>query len=265
MPIELPCGQCIGCRVERTRQWALRCQHEASLYDENSFLTLTYDEQHVPYNYGLKPDDFVRFMKRLRKHLAPKRIRYFMSGEYGDENLRPHYHAILFNHQFEDRVRVPHDGDDPLYNSGTLMALWGLGNVAIGEVTYESARYVARYAIKKITGEKAESAYTRILDDTGEVFTVLPEYGNMSRKPGIGKRWWEQFKNDLYPSDFIVQNGQKMIPPKYYDKLLEENELFEIKQKRIRALSKLEHERTPEILEQKEKNLNAKLNLRKNK
>ena len=100
--IQLPCGQCIGCRLERSRQWAIRCMHEKSLYSLSSFLTLTYDDDHLPPNGTLVKRDFQLFMKRLRWEMGDG-IRFFACGEYGDGNLRPHYHALLFNVDFPDK------------------------------------------------------------------------------------------------------------------------------------------------------------------
>ena len=101
--IDVPCGRCVGCRLERSRQWAIRCVHEASLYDNNCFITLTYDSDHVPSDGSLRVEDFQNFMKRLRKSVAPRRVRFFHCGEYGERGDRPHYHAILFNLDFDDR------------------------------------------------------------------------------------------------------------------------------------------------------------------
>jgi hypothetical protein len=101
--LELPCGQCIGCRLERSRQWAMRCLHESSLYDRNAFVTLTYDDEHLPPGGSLNYPDFQRFMKRLRKN-SKSPIRFYMGGEYGESTLRPHFHVCLFGYDFPDKV-----------------------------------------------------------------------------------------------------------------------------------------------------------------
>ncbi len=154
-PVNIPCGQCIGCRLDKSKQWAIRCVHEASLYDNNSFITLTYNTEHLPEDRSLEVRVFQLFMKRLRKRFGTK-IRFYACGEYGDQNGRPHYHACLFNHDFQDK-KLWKRGKDPsldLYRSADLEKLWPYGYSSIGEVTFQSAAYVARYIMKKITGPK---------------------------------------------------------------------------------------------------------------
>lgn len=217
---QVPCGRCIGCRLERARQWSVRCMHEASLYDANSFVTLTYDNDHVPEYGSLDYRHFQLFMKRLRKACAPNVVRFFMCGEYGDENLRPHYHAILFNVHFADRRRHSGTGPNTLYISRTLEGLWPYGMSSIGSVTFESAGYVARYSLKKVTGDEAESHYTTVDVETGEIRRRVPEFCHMSLKPGIGAGWLAKYLDDVYPNDFVVSRGTEAKPPRYYDKLL---------------------------------------------
>lgn len=209
-PLNLPCGQCVGCRLERSRQWAVRCMHEASLYEENSFITLTYDDKHLPEKSSLNISHFQNFMKRLRKSIYPKKVRYYHCGEYGDLNARPHYHSLLFNHGFEDRKLFSKRDDIRLYTSDILSGLWPFGFSTVGEVTFESAAYVARYIMKKVTGDRAKDHYQ------GRTH----EYSTMSRRPGIGKGWYEKFKADVYPSDRVVVRGVFTRPPRFYDSLL---------------------------------------------
>lgn len=236
-PVQLPCGQCVGCRLERSRTWAIRCLHESSLYQNNSFVTLTYDNKNLPHDHGLHKPDFQNFMKRLRKHF-PQRIRFYHCGEYGEKLGRPHYHALLFNCDFPDKklIKQGEIEEHNLYESPTLNRLWGLGLTSIGQVTFESAAYVARYCMKKVTGEQAEHHYTVVDPSTGEVHQRLAEYTTMSRRPGIGKLWYDRYKKDCFPSDFITVKGIKMKPPKFYlDHLEKENpDLVEhIKNKRV--------------------------------
>lgn len=217
-PLEIPCGQCIGCRLERSRQWAMRCMHEASLSDLNSFITLTYDDDHLPMRGQLVYEDYQRFMKRLRK-AARTKVRFFMCGEYGEETQRPHYHAILFGWDFPDKEPWRKlDSGCKVYTSKMLERLWPFGHSSIGTVTFESAAYVARYCVKKVTGKGAYQAYQRV-DEYGE-YQLQPEFAHMSLKPGIGAPWLEKFKADVYPHDYVVVNGKETKPPKYYDKLL---------------------------------------------
>lgn len=209
-PVELPCGRCIGCRLERARQWAVRCMHEAKLYQENCFCTLTYDDEKVPPDGGLRPDDFVRFMKRLRKAYSGKRIRFFHCGEYGETTLRPHHHVLLFNHDFYDKRMCKRSGSgESLYSSGELERLWGFGKCWIGTVSWSSANYVARYSMKKVVGERAVDWYAG----------RKPEYLTMSRRPGIGTDWLMKYFAEVYSSDRVVSNGHEAKPPRFYDEL----------------------------------------------
>lgn len=215
----LPCGQCALCRLERSRQWAVRCMHESKLYDENCFVTLTYDDRHLPIDRGLHYPDFQRFMKRLRKHFSPRVIRFYMCGEYGEEFGRPHYHACLFNLGFRDQLYFKRVGDNILYTSGVLESLWPLGSSLIGAVTFESAAYVARYCMAKVTGTAAAGHYAVVDADTGECRSRAPEFGRMSLRPGIGAPWLKRFMSDVYPKGEVVVNGHLAKPPRYYDKI----------------------------------------------
>lgn len=223
-PIFLPCGQCIGCRLERSRQWAIRCVHEASLFERNCFITLTYAD--VPADGSLSIRTFQLFMKRLRKRFSSERIRFFHCGEYGEKFGRPHYHACLFNFDFSDKVLWKEKNGNRLFTSKILEKVWGHGYCVIGEVTFDSAAYVARYIMKKVTGRKAAAHYGG----------RKPEYISMSRRPGIGRAWFDRFKSDVFPDDFVVVRGKKLRAPKFYDGLyeLEHPEVFKaLKEKRI--------------------------------
>lgn len=215
--LRLPCGQCIGCRLERSRQWAMRCVHEASLYFNNCFVTLTYDDCHLPGSKSLVKRDFQLFMKRLRKFVGSG-VRFFMCGEYGDTYGRPHYHAIIFNYDFPDKyVFRKSDRGDTLFRSDSLEALWPLGQSMIGAMTFESAAYVARYCLKKVTGKGADEHYVN--KATGEL--RVPEFTMMSRRPGIGRGWYDKFKCDIFPRDYAIMRGVKVPVPKFYDKCLD--------------------------------------------
>jgi hypothetical protein len=167
-------------------------------------------------------------MKRYRKKFSGTEIRFFMCGEYG-ENLEhskngklghPHYHACIFNHDFTDKRLFNNRDGTRLYTSETLAKLWPYGFSTIGDVTFESAAYVARYVLKKQLGKNSGEFYEYIDDSTGEVINLKPEFTTMSRRPGIGKPWYDKFKDDL-KKDFITARGVKMKPPKYYDSQLE--------------------------------------------
>ncbi|AXH77437.1 MAG: replication initiator protein [Microviridae sp.] len=249
MPVTVPCGACIGCRLERSRQWALRCVHEAKFHELSSFLTLTYDDEHLPADGSLDHRHFQLFMKRLRKFHHGK-IKFFMCGEYGDTTRRPHYHAIVYGIDFADKVRhSKNEHGDTLYRSDTLTNLWQLGHAWLGNVSYRSAAYVARYSLKKVTGEKAKEHYQNLDTGTGEIFQIRPEYIAVSK--GFGLRWFEAYKSDCYPSDFLTHEGRKFSVPKYYDKLLERTDpkaLQRYKARRISRSKRNQADQTPERL-----------------
>ena len=218
----LSCGQCIGCRLERSRQWATRCVHEASLYDDNCFITLTYNNDNVPIDGGLNYSHFQLFMKRLRKRFPNDTIRFYMCGEYGENYGRPHYHACLFGFNFPDRVLHSRTGSGFfIYTSRILESLWSYGFSSVADFSFESAAYVARYVMKKITGQAAKRHYEVLDEMTGEIYNRSPEFCRMSLKPGIGARWWDKFgQSDVVPRDKVVTNGVESTVPRYYDKLL---------------------------------------------
>lgn len=234
--LHLPCGVCEGCRLERSRQWALRCVHEASLYERNCFITLTYNNEHLTEFNNLCYSDFQLFMKRLRKKFQPIKIRFFMCGEYGDKGDRPHYHACLFNIDFNDRVyfKTSKSGSK-IYTSKTLDNLWcdrngdSIGYATVGDVNFDSAGYVARYIMKKRLGRNSERFYDEINLETGEVNRRTKEFNKMSLKPGIGSGFYDRWRSDMFPKDIAVVNGKATKPPKYYFKKLKESnpEMYE--------------------------------------
>lgn len=264
--LQLPCGRCIGCRLERSRQWGLRCVHEASLHPENAFVTLTYDDEHLPADRSLVykgPLGFQRFLKRTRKHFSPRTVRFFMGGEYGELLARPHFHACLFGIDFADKQpwsKSPSGAQ--LYRSATLEKLWPFGFSSVGEVNFETACYVARYSMKKVTGDLADKHYEIIDPDTGEVIRRRSEFCKMSLKPGIGAGWFKKWSRDVYPHDYVVNRGQKSKPPAYYDKLFKkmDPEGFELL-KFERALEGRAHyeDNTTERLADREKVARARL------
>ena len=225
LEIEVPCNKCIGCRIERSKQWALRCIHEARLHQKNCFITLSYNDYHLPKDLSLDKTHFQKFMKRLRKKYGDG-IRYYQCGEYGEKNGRPHYHACIFNHDFSDKYLWSVKNGVKLYRSESLDKIWGKGFATVGDVTYESAAYVARYIMKKVLGDGAAEYYNG----------KEPEYTTMSRRPGIGKKFYEKYKDNIYSHDEVVRpGGKKFKPPKFYDNLLEiedQNKLHKIKVKR---------------------------------
>lgn len=251
LPVTVPCGQCIGCRLEKSRQWALRLMHEAQLHEQKCFITLTYDPAHTPENGSLNYRHFQLFMKRLRKEHGGK-IRFFSCGEYGDTTGRPHYHAVIYGCDFPDRQVHSRNGQgQTLWKSETLERLWGLGFCLIGDLTFDSAAYVARYVIKKVNGERAETHYTRVNPVTGEIFKIEPEFIRMSLKPGIGADWYAKYKSDVFPSDFAVFKGARLAVPKFYFRRLESEDPKlhrRLKSARIRRAARHAGDQTPERL-----------------
>lgn len=246
--------------------WAARIVHESSLYDDqhgSCFLTLTYRDSHectsrqlkkgyhLPSDGSLHPSHLRNFIKRLRKSL-PQKIRYFAVGEYGDESFRPHYHVILFNHDFSDSVAIREKEGIWLYESDTLSRLWPYGFSTIGEVNWQTAAYCARYCVKKVNGEKANEYYLRHDDELGYEYWLEPEFIRMSLKPGIGKEWFDRYKKDFFPRDEVPVPGKRTFykMPRYYDKLMEKYDpegFQEVKTKRKLAMmenaSEYSHER----------------------
>lgn len=233
-PMSLPCGTCIGCRIDRAEQWALRCMHEAQMHTESSFITLTYEDQHLPENYSVSKREFQLFMKRLRKDLGFKKVRYFASAEYGPRTLRPHYHALLFGHAFygDRQFKKLNKHGDRTYTSKQLETAWGYGMCDLGDVTYKSARYVAGYIMKKIRGDQAASHYLRTHPKTRQLVQVEPEFQLQSTKPGIGSTWFDKYKTDAFPSDFLVVEGRQTHVPRYYFNKLREDEREAIERSR---------------------------------
>lgn len=237
------------------------------MHTSNSYVTLTYEDRYLPDDYSIDVRHHQLFMKRVRKRYGP--VRFFLCGEYGDINRRPHYHALLFGMEFNDLIPWSRNasGDD-VFISPSLTDTWGLGHCTVGDVTFQSAAYVARYVMKKRSGEDAEAHYTTVHPLTGEVVVQRPEYVAMSRggrtgQGGIGAAWLEKFRTDVYPSDFIVINGRRVRPPRWYDAVLERDDpkLFrEMKRRRkVRAIAQ-KADNTSRRLRVKEMVLDAKVN-----
>lgn len=256
-PLTLPCGQCIGCRLERSRQWAVRCMHEAQMHDHSIFVTLTYNDDNLPTDLSLNYRHFQLFMKRLRKDFTGRNVRFYMCGEYGEDFQRPHFHALLFNCFFTDRkVYSRLASGSTLYTSERLSELWPYGFSSIGDCTFESAAYVARYCMKKVTGPRAQAHYERVDWATGEITSVTPEFNRMSLKPGIGASWFAKYRKDVYPGDFVVVNGMKAKPPRFYDNLLKSAGDFDsdlVEFLRYQKALKSSEDNTPERLAVREK------------
>lgn len=258
--MEVSCGQCLGCRLDYSRMWAMRITHEAAMHEYNGgncFVTLTYRDErdcsieqlekgyHVPKDWSLNKNHFKAFMKRLRKAFPNQKIRYFYAGEYGrkckhgiDLELvncplcncgRPHFHACLFNCSFTDLEAYQSDGGIMRYTSPLLESIWRYGFVDVGELNYSSASYTARYILKKVRGVKTLDHYQHC-DLDGEITFISPEFVGMSRgnasykgqRCGIGAAWYEKYKDDVFPADDVPIPGVGVVKgiPRYYDEIL---------------------------------------------
>jgi len=186
------------------------------MHDDNCFVTLTYDDENLPYGETLHRPDFQKFMKRLIKNSGQK-IRLFYCGEYGDDTQRPHYHACLFGYRPSDPELFSTTGEYKLYTSPFLSKTWGLGHASFGDLTFETAAYTARYCVKKITGKNAKVHYETQDPDTGEIIERVPEFSGSSRRPGIGATWLQKYGSDTYDKNEVVLRGMAMKPPRYYD------------------------------------------------
>jgi len=244
-PILLPCRQCINCRLSKSSAWACRLMHETKSHASSVFLTLTYDDFHLPKNGSLIKSDLRTFFKDLRGRLdyyGLGKIKFFGVGEYGEISKRPHYHAVIFGGSLDRSVNDYCRLEEEKSRSGGLQwshdlisEVWSRGLHRLSEVTFESAAYVARYSLKKVTGASAVDFY-------GE---LQPEFQSSSN--GLGKDWIERWQADVFPANQVVlttgtRDVRKLPPPDYYLRLLEKRDPFlfeEVKRKRLLVLEKL--------------------------
>lgn len=253
--------KCVGCQEDYSRAWAVRCWHESMKHDANCFITLTFNDSYVPKG-GLDHRWFQLFMKRFRRFLAgsvgasSRSIKFFMAGEYGSLNFRPHFHACIFGYDFPDRVLWTKRDDVNLYTSDLLSKLWSdprsgdsYGFSSVGDVSFASAAYIARYCAKKAGG--------------AAVAAGLPsEYVRMSLKPGIGKTWIESYKDSVYPDDAVsLGEGVHCKVPRYYDKYIELTDptYFATLKSNRKASALASPDNTPERLKVREKIKKAQL------
>ena len=209
--VRVPCGQCLGCRLERSRQGAVRCVHEARVSENAYFLTCTFDNYHLPADRSLSVKFHQTFLKNLRREFGSG-IRFIGCGEYGELHGRPHYHYIFYNIDLSDKVFAFRTDGYNTYTSPRFGKVWRYGMHLIGEFSFDAAAYVARYIVKKQTGPNSNEHYKG----------RTPEFLVTSRRPGIGAAWIEKYGQDVYSNDFVVINGRKMRPPRFYDKKFSE-------------------------------------------
>lgn len=240
----IPCGKCAGCRLEYSRQWAVRLMHENRMHKQSCFVNLTYDNEHLPEVGTLVPTHLQGFHKRLHNRLLYDRgrgIRYYGCGEYGDLNKRPHYHSIVFGYDFPDKVFYGRNGrGDEIFTSAKLDEIWGHGECKIGSVTFDSCAYVARYVMKKVDGEKREAGHYQVYDADGLIHERVPEFPHMSRRPGIGSTYFDKYGSEIMTHDSIIMNSREVPSIRYYDLKIEAIDplrLKELKWERFAARS----------------------------
>lgn len=233
--LRIPCGRCLGCRMDYASSWALRLQHEAACWDESIFVTLTYDDECLPWHRGLVISDLQRFLKRFRKEIpgdqeAPdgrSPVRFFAAGEYGSTTDRPHWHVALFN------ARLP--GWRGQSESDALSRLWPAGMHTVSRFSSGRAGYLAGYCVKKVRGRvERERRYGAVNPVTGEWFERRPEFAVMSRRPGIGRYWFDRYRCDLERGFVIEAGGVKRRLPRFYkSKLMEDDAFAEAHEERV--------------------------------
>lgn len=228
-PLRVPCGTCEGCRADQSLMWSIRAYHESTLHFKNSFITLTYDDDHLPSDGKIVKKHLQDFFKRLRKNYPAGTIRYIACGEYGELYRRPHYHAIIFGEDWRDGRR---DLDQTLYTNDRLESVWGQGNVSIGAVSMASICYVCGYTFKKI--------------GDAETFSLA------SRRPPIGHNWLDQFRMDISNTGQVSIEGRVYpVPSRYLEWMPEEFE--HIKKERKEYALKNAHKGTDYALSSKRK------------
>jgi hypothetical protein len=246
--------------------------HEAQMHEPGTchFATLTYSDEFMPADHSLSVKVSQDFMKRLRRRVGPG-VRFFLSGEYSPKALRPHYHAAFFGLCLDPDDRTPWGSGkngDPLFRSALLEDVWGCGIVACGALTLQSAGYVAGYILKHAeaaqgdgfrskaavaaAAEAKAQSLRRMNPETGEIYSVRPEFSVMSRRPGIGSAWFDKFAGDAFPSDFLMVNGSRVCVPGFYKSRLGDAEAVRIKAKRKAAARLHAADATPRRLADRE-------------
>lgn len=243
--LQVPCGKCDGCRADRSREWAIRIFHEASLHEKNCFVTFTYRPESIPVNAdGVPTLDKSALSSFFVKARRIYRLRYFAVGEYGEATRRPHYHAIIFGQDF---LEGSYQINDQLYSHPVIEKLWPHGMVSIGGMSMSSACYVAGYVFKKIGDE--------------DTFAI------MSRRPGIGHAWLDRYYDDLADSGVVSIDGKELPVPKRYMQWREQD--FQLLKEQRKAM--FDHLSIDEVIKRREAlphrqaNMASKLSNRKSK
>lgn len=211
--IPIPCGRCIGCRIDKARDWSVRIMCESMTSLTSYFLTLTYDDEHLTDDLSLNKEHVREFIKDLRNSQNYKygitNIRHLTAGEYGTVSGRAHYHMILFNSNIPDLKVWKVSKGNVLYTSDYINSLWNRGYVVIGDVTVQSSQYVSRYTLKKLGAD----------DYSG--MNIQPPFIMMSTRPGIGYDYFIEHKDELYENFSIFIDHKEASLPKYFLKLLD--------------------------------------------
>ncbi|QCS36613.1 replication initiator protein [Capybara microvirus Cap3_SP_535] len=210
--LDLPCGKCPSCKLQRSIDWSVRMVHESLMHKDNSFITLTYDNDHLPSDRLLCKRDVQLFIKRLRKAIYPANLRYFLCGEYGSKFKRPHYHIVFFGYK-PDKLDTDLEckaGISQIFRSSFIESIWSKGHCYVGSVTQKSCAYVARYCTKKQDENFPHKEFTLC-----------------STRPGIGSSYFDLHYKDFYKEDSVIlitddidKPLKSFRVPKYYDKLL---------------------------------------------
>lgn len=220
LPLYVGCKKCIGCRLEYSRQWAVRSVHEAQFHEDNWFFTLTFNEKFIPKDLSLDTKTIQGFWKRLRKARPSEKFKYYAAGEYGDEKNRPHYHASVFGLSLPDLYSTFKSSEGyQMFSSTAIERAWSdfgdvFGNVYIAPLTFETAAYTARYIVKKITGKKSKEHY--------DALGVIPERSWISK--GLGKEWYETYADETYRDGYIVSRGVPAGIPQTYSRWLKRDD-----------------------------------------
>lgn len=227
--------------------------HEASLHDQNCFITLTYSDAHLPVDYSVHKPVWQDFNKRLRAHIwrqTQRQIKFFCCGEYGSKNYRPHYHALIFGYDFPDKTlyEITPQGHR-LYTSSQLHKLWPFGLATIGALTYQTASYTARYTMKKLDGlnRRDSDYYLRTHPIHGFICRVQPEFSLRStggrKGKGLGYGWFEKFGKETFEHDSVIVEGYEAQPPRYYFNQLTKEEQDRVTERRRKSIQKHGKER----------------------
>ena len=267
-PIDIPCGGCIGCRLDKAADWSTRATNELRYHDDACFITLTYNDDHLPNDKSINRDDPRNFLRRLRRAYPDQKIRYFGCGEYGKNQQgeinpftgkpdigRPHYHYIIYGMNFDDR-RLINDDDIPQYESQQLEELWGKGFTSLGNADQKNIDYISQYTTKKINGNMAADHYKYLDPVTGEEINRQPEFISVSTQPGIGSQWFDDFEGDCLKGFITNGKGRVQKIPKYYKRQMKErfcSENYETVKKNTMKHVKPDHpDNSPERLKARE-------------